>query len=110
MIEIFDDYMMARVEDDSRVFEVNFDKVKVDDVTLSFHKNGERVGSIYNDDGTERLMARLETKGKEDFISTKVSKEFVKTILEQAEEKGFLTNGSSSPKAYKTRIGIKLEK
>jgi hypothetical protein len=98
--------MMVRIDTDSKVFEVNFDELRVHDVTLSFHMNGQRVGSIYNDDGTERLMARLNTVGEEDFISFKVNRGFVAEILDKAEESGYLEQGSSSLKAYKTRMNI----
>ena len=98
--------LMARIDTKSKVFEVNFTELRVHDVTLSFHMNGQRVGSIYNDDGTERLMARLNTVGEEDFISFKVDRGFVAEILEKAEESGYLEQGSSSLKAYKTRMNI----
>ena len=98
--------LMARIDTDSKVFEVNFDELRVHDVTLSFHMDGKRVGSIYNDDGTERLMARLNTVGEEDFISFKVDREFVAEILEKAEESDYLEQGSSSVKAYKTRMKL----
>ena len=73
--------LMARIDTKSKVFEVNFTELRVHDVTLSFHMNGQRVGSIYNDDGTERLMARLNTVGEEDFISFKVDRGFVERYL-----------------------------
>ena len=98
--------MMARIDNDSKIFEVNFSELRVHDVTLSFHMNDQRVGSIYNDDGTERLMARLNTVGEEDFISFKVNREFVAEILEKAEESDYLEQGSSSLEAYKTRMNI----
>ena len=98
--------LMARIDTNSKVFEVNFTELRVHDVTLSFHMNGQRVGSIYNDDGTERLMARLNTVGEEDFISFEVDRGFVAEILEKAEESEYLEQGSSSLKAYKTRMNI----
>lgn len=98
--------MMARIDTDSKVFEVNFSELRVHDVTLSFHMNDQRVGSIYNDDGTERLMARLNTVGEEDFISFKVDREFVAEILEKAQVSGYIEQGSSSLEAYKTRMNI----
>ena len=98
--------MMARIDTDSKVFEVNFDELRVHDVTLSFHMDDQRVGSIYNDDGTERLMARLNTVGEEDFISFKVNREFVAEILEKAQVSDYLKQGSSTLKAYKTRMNI----
>ena len=101
-----EDRMMARIDTDSKVFEVNFTQLRVHDVTLSFHMNDQRVGSIYNDDGTERLMARLNTVGEEDFISVKVNREFVAEILEKAQVSGYIEQGSSSLKAYKTRMNI----
>jgi uncharacterized protein YbbC (DUF1343 family) len=101
-----EDRMMARIDTDSKVFEVNFTQLRVHDVTLSFHMNDQRVGSIYNDDGTERLMARLNTVGEEDFISVKVDKDSVAEILEKAEESHYLEQGNSTMKAYKTRMNI----
>lgn len=103
------DHLMARIEEKSRIFEVNFDRLEIQDVTLSFHKDGKGVGSIYNDDGTERLMARLSTVGEEDFISTEVEKEFVEKILEKAEEEQMIIEADSTLKAYKTRIGLDFD-
>jgi len=54
--------MLAHIESDDRVFEVNFGSIEPTDVTLRFWRDGERVGSIYNDDGTDRTMARLTTR------------------------------------------------
>ncbi|MCU4750633.1 hypothetical protein OB919_01325 [Halobacteria archaeon AArc-curdl1] len=80
-----DDLMLARIEDDDRVFEVNFESIEPTDVTLRFLRNDERVGSIYNDDGTNRTMARL-TTGRDgtDFIGIEVPKEFVAELLDAA--------------------------
>ncbi len=101
-----EDSMMARIDTDSKVFEVNFDELRIHDVTLSFHMDDQRVGSIYNDDGTERLMARINTVGEEDFISFKIDREFVAEILEKAQVSGYIEQGSSSLEAYKTRMNI----
>jgi len=101
-----EDRMMARIDTDSRVFEKNFTKLRVQDVTLSFHMDGQGVGSIYNDDGTDRLVARLNTIGEEDFISFKVDREFVAEVLEKAQVYDYLEQGSSSLEAYKTRMNI----
>ena len=62
-------HMIARIDGKDRVFEVAFDTIEPTDVTLRFIRDDERVGSIYNDDGTARTMARLAT-GREgsDFV------------------------------------------
>jgi hypothetical protein len=62
-------HMIARIDGKDRVFEVAFDTIEPTDVTLRFIRDDERVGSIYNDDGTARTMARL-TTGREgsDFV------------------------------------------
>ena len=62
-------HMIARIDGKDRVFEVAFDTIEPTDVTLRFSRDDERVGSIYNDDGTARTMARL-TTGREgsDFV------------------------------------------
>jgi|GEM_PF-311810 hypothetical protein len=104
-----EDRLMARIDADSKVFEVNFNELRVHDVTLSFHMNNQRVGSIYNDDGTDRLMARLNTVGEEDFMSIKVDRSFVAEILERSRESGYIKQGSSSLKAYKTRMNIEQD-
>ena len=64
-----DGRMIARIDDSDRVFEVAFDTIEPTDVTLRFVRDDDRVGSIYNDDGTARTMARL-TTGREgsDFV------------------------------------------
>ena len=63
-----DGHLLARIEDDHMVFEVSFDALEATDVTLRFLRDGEKVGSIYNDDGTDRTMARLTVPGEADFI------------------------------------------
>ncbi|MFT4880733.1 MAG: hypothetical protein ACI9HI_000730, partial [Salinirussus sp.] len=82
-----DGHILARIEGDDRVFEVSFDSVEPTDVTLRFYRDGDRVGSIYNDDGTDRTMARL-TTGRDgtDFIGVEVPKEFVAELLDAASE------------------------
>jgi len=87
-----DDRLFARIEDDHMVFEVTFDTVEVTDVTLRFRRDGEKVGSIYNDDGTTRTMARLTVPGDTDFIGVEVPKAFVAEILDAAVEAGRIEN------------------
>ena len=87
-----DDRLLARIEDDHMVFEVTFDTVEVTDVTLRFRRDGEKVGSIYNDDGTTRTIARLTVSGDTDFIGVEVPKAFVAEILDAAVEAGRIEN------------------
>ena len=99
-----DEHMLARLETADRVFEVSFDSVEPTDVTLGFLRDGERVGSIYNDDGTDRTMARL-TTGRDgtDFIGVEVPKEFVAEILETAVESGRVTDETDA-EGYRMRV------
>jgi hypothetical protein len=101
-----DGRLIAMVEENTHIFEVNLDSLKVKDVVLAFYNSGERVGSIYNDDGTKRTMARLETKGEEDFISVEVEKEFVSKILERAAKENMILTEETSVEAYRTRLGL----
>mgnify|MGYP000235143247 CR=1 FL=1 len=99
-----DEYMLARLESDDRVFEVSFDSVEPTDVTLRFYRDGDRVGSIYNDDGTDRTMARL-TTGRDgtDFIGVEVPKEFVAELLDAASEAGRVTDDTAA-EGYRLRV------
>jgi hypothetical protein len=99
-----DGLLLARIEDDQMVFEVSFDELEPTDVTLRFHRDGETVGSIYNDDGTTRTMARL-TTGREgdDFIGVEVPKSFVGDLLDAAEESGRVTDETAAT-GYRTRV------
>ena len=106
IVEEIDGRIMARVEEDSHIFEVNFNELEVKDVVLAFYNDGVRVGSIYNDDGTQRVMARLETVGDEDFISVELEKKFVSEILDKASEKDFIEIESSKLKSYKKRMKL----
>ncbi|MCU4753740.1 hypothetical protein OB919_17415 [Halobacteria archaeon AArc-curdl1] len=100
----YDGRMLARLEDDDRVFEVTFDTIEPTDVTLRFIRDDDRVGSIYNDDGTERTMARLSTaRDGTDFISVEVPKEFVAELLESASETGRITD-ETSLEGYRLRV------
>ena len=96
--------MLARIEGDDRVFEVNFESIEPTDVTLRFLRYDERVGSIYNDDGTDRTMARL-TTGREgnDFIGVEVPKEFVTELLDAAIEAGRVTDEAAA-EGYRIRV------
>jgi hypothetical protein len=96
--------MLARIESDDRVFEVNFESIEPTDVTLRFLRDDERVGSIYNDDGTDRTMARL-TTGREgnDFIGVEVPKEFVTELLDAAIEAGRVTDEAAA-EGYRIRV------
>jgi len=99
-----DGRMLARVEAPDRVFEVSFDSVEPTDVTLRFVRDGERVGGIYNDDGTERTMARLTTAREgTDFISVEVPKEFVAELLDAALETGRVTDETAA-EGYRLRV------
>jgi len=99
-----DGHMLARIESSDRVFEVNFDTIEPTDVTLGFHRDGERVGSIYNDDGTNRTMARLTTaRDGADFISVEVPKEFVEEVLDAATEAGRVTDEAAA-NGYRLRV------
>jgi hypothetical protein len=99
-----DELMLARIESDDRVFEVNFDVIEPTDVTLRFLRDGERVGSIYNDDGTDRTMARL-TTGREgnDFIGVEVPKEFVAELLDAAIDADRVTDEAAA-EGYRIRV------
>lgn len=96
--------LLARLEGDDRVFEVSFDSIEPTDVTLRFVRDGDRVGSIYNDDGTKRTMARL-TTGRQgaDFISVEVPKEFVAEVLETAIEADRVTDEAAA-EGYQLRV------
>jgi hypothetical protein len=99
-----DEHMLARIEGDDRVFEVNFDSVEPTDVTLRFLRDGERVGSIYNDDGTGQTMARL-TIGRagDDFIGVEVPKAFVTELLDAASEADRVTDETAA-EGYRIRV------
>lgn len=96
--------MLARIEGESLVFEVNFETIEATDVTLRFRRDGEKVGSIYNDDGTRKTMARL-TTGRDgpDFIGVQVPKEFVSDLLDAAVEAGRVQD-ESSVEGYRLRV------
>jgi hypothetical protein len=85
-----DGRLLARIEDDRMVFEVNFDTLVATDVTLRFRRDGEEVGSVYNDFGTEKTMARLATAGDGDgdFLGVEVPKSFVARVVEVASDVG----------------------
>ena len=96
--------MLARIEGDDRVFEVNFESIDPTDVTLRFLRGDERVGSIYNDDGTDRTMARLTTgRDGDDFIGVEVPKEFVAELLDAATEAGRVTDEAAAD-GYRIRV------
>jgi hypothetical protein len=96
--------VLARIEDDDFVFEVNFETVEPTDVTLRFRRDGEKVGSIYNDDGTEKTMARLTTaRDGTDFVGVRVPKEFVSEVLTAAVETGRVTDESAA-EGYRLRV------
>ncbi|MEF8843744.1 MAG: hypothetical protein V5A62_19315 [Haloarculaceae archaeon] len=96
--------LLARIEDDEFVFEVNFETIEPTDVTLRFRRDGEKVGSIYNDDGTEKTMARLTTAREgDDFIGVRVPEEFVSEVLIAAVETGRVTDESAA-EGYRLRV------
>jgi len=99
-----DGSMLARLEGDDRVFEVTFDSVEPTDVTLRFLRDGDRVGSIFNDDGTKRTMARLTTNREgTDFIGVEVPKEFVSEVLDAALDAGRVTDETAA-EGYRLRV------
>jgi hypothetical protein len=85
------------------VFEVNFDELEATDVTLRFLRDGERVGSIYNDYGTRKTMARLTVPGDGDFIGVEVPKAFVADLLDTAAETDRLVDPTAA-EAYRLRV------
>lgn len=98
------DHMLARLEADDRVFEVSFDAIEPTDVTLRFVRDGDRVGSIYNDDGTTQTMARLTTAREgTDFMGVEVPKEFVTELLDAALEAGRVTDETAA-EGYRLRV------
>jgi len=99
-----DDRLLARIETDEMVFEVNFDRLEPTDVTLHFLRDGRKVGSIYNDDGTERTMARLVVgDDTPDFMGVEVPNAFVSEILDAAAEAGRLTDEAAA-EGYRLRV------
>jgi hypothetical protein len=98
-----DGRLLSRIEDDQMVFEVSFDELEATDVTLRFRRDGEKVGSIYNDDGTERTMARLTVPGETDFIAVEVPKSFVTELVDTALETGRVTD-ETAIEGYRLRV------
>ena len=99
-----DGRMIARIDDSDRVFEVAFDTIEPTDVTLRFIRDDERVGSIYNDDGTDRTMARLTTgRDGSDFIGVEVPKEFVAELVDAAAEADRITDETALD-GYRLRV------
>jgi hypothetical protein len=99
-----DGRLLARIEDDRMVFEMSFDELEPTDVTLRFYRDGTQVGSIYNDDGTERTMARLTTDREGSaYLGVEVPKSFVETVLAAAEESGRVTDGTAA-EGYRKRV------
>jgi hypothetical protein len=98
------DVVLARYEAEDRVFEVSFDTLEPTDVTLRFERDGDRVGSIYNDDGTNKTMARLTTnRDGADFIGVEVPKEFVTAVLDAALDAGRVTDEIAA-EGYRLRV------
>ena len=99
-----DGHMIARLDDSDRVFEVAFDTIDPTDVTLHFIRDDSRVGSIYNDDGTDRTMARLTTgRDGSDFIGVEVPKDFVAELLDAASEADRITD-ETALNGYRLRV------
>lgn len=98
-----DGRLLARVEAPDRVFEVSLDTVEATDVTLRLYRDGEQVGSIYNDHGTEKTMARLTVPGDSDFIGVEVPKPFVAELLDVANETGRVQNPTDAA-SYRLRM------
>jgi hypothetical protein len=103
-IAAVDGRLLARVESESMVFEVSADEIRATDVTLHFLRDGQRVGSIYNDHGTEKTMAHLDTPGESDFIGVEVPKSFVAELLAFAAETDRIAADSDSVEAYRLRM------
>jgi hypothetical protein len=99
-----DGHMIARIDGSDRVFEVAFDTIEPTDVTLRFIRDDDRVGSIYNDDGTDRTMARLTTgRDGSDFIGVKVPKDFVAELVDAASKAGRITD-ETALEGYRLRV------
>ena len=99
-----DGRMIARIDASDRVFEVAFDTIEPTDVTLRFIRDDDRVGSIYNDDGTDRTMARLTTgRDGSDFIGVEVPKEFVAELVDAAAEVDRITD-ETALNGYRLRV------
>ncbi|WP_246985535.1 hypothetical protein [Halorientalis marina] len=98
-----DGRLLARVEAPDRVFEVSLDAVEATDVTLRLYRDETQVGSIYNDHGTEKTMARLTVPGESDFIGVEVPKAFVAELLDAAEEAGRVRNPTDAD-GYRLRM------
>lgn len=94
--------LLARYETSEMVFEVSLDDLDVTDVTLEFLRDGEVVGAIYNDYGTQKTMAHLSTPGESDFLGVEVPKSFVRELLEFAVETDRVTSGD--PEGYALRV------
>jgi|APHM01.1.fsa_nt_gi hypothetical protein len=97
-----DGHLLARYETPEMVFEVNCETVEVTDVTLEFLRDGEVIGAIYNDHGTEKTMAHLSTPADGDFIGVEVPKSFVRDLLDAAVDTDRVTG--SDPEAYALRM------
>lgn len=100
-----DGRLMARMEADDRVFEVNFDELEATDVTLRFYRDDEQVGSVYNDFGTAKTMARLAVPDSDtgDFMGFEVPKSFVGDLLDLAVETGRVRD-EEAVEGYRLRV------
>jgi hypothetical protein len=99
-----DGRVLTRLDSGDRVFEVSFDAIKPTDVPLRFLRDDVKVGSIYNDDGTDRMMARLTTAPDcTDFISVEVPKPFVVEVLDFAVRTDRVTDETAA-EGYRLRV------
>jgi hypothetical protein len=98
-----DGRLLARIEDERMIFEVSFDELEATDVTLRFLRDGQKVGSIYNDYGTEKTMARLTVPGETDFIGVEVPKAFVAEVIDAAIESGRVAD-ETAVEGYRLRV------
>lgn len=108
-IEMVDDALMVRFEEDDRIVEANCDELVVKDVVLGLKRDGEQIGSIYNDDGTEKVFIRLSTPGEHDFISFQIPKTFVQELLDTAIAQDRVTQ-QASVDGYRTRMALDTDR
>ena len=103
-VRLHDGNVLARLESRSSVVEFTFDLVEATDVTLRLYRDDTQIGSIYNDDGTDRTMARIVTnRDGSSFVGIEVPKEFVREILDVAEENDMI-NSATKVEGYRMRV------
>lgn len=105
IVPVEDGYML-RFKTETKIFEVNYNLLTINEVSLYFNKTGQKVGSLYEEGNS--LYAHLDSVGEDDFMGFKLPKDVVEEIIKHGLREGIIDEDDSTVARFIARFDLDI--